>query len=32
MKTIQSLISALATMLEHGYHSEPLSMQFGGGL
>ena len=32
MKTIKALISALATMLEHSYHSNPCAHQFGGGL
>lgn len=32
MKTFQALISALATMLEHAYHSNPGAHQFGGGL
>lgn len=32
MKTIKALISALATMLEHSYHSNPRAHHFGGGL
>jgi hypothetical protein len=32
MKTIKVLISALATILEAGYHAQPMSVQFGGGL
>jgi hypothetical protein len=32
MKTIQALISALATILEHAYHSNPGAHQFGGEL
>jgi hypothetical protein len=32
MKTIKALISALAMLLEAGYHDQPLSVQFGGGL
>jgi len=30
MKTIKALIRAIATMLEHGYHSNPDAVQFGG--
>jgi hypothetical protein len=32
MKTINALISALASILEAGYHAQPMSVQFGGGL
>lgn len=32
MKTIQSLIRSIATMLEHSYHSNPDAVQAGGGL
>lgn len=32
MKTIKALIGYLVTILEAGYLSQPLSVQFGGGL
>jgi hypothetical protein len=32
MKNIKALLSALATMLEHAYHSNPDAVQFGGAL
>lgn len=32
MTTIKALISACATILEHSYHSNPYSVQVGGGL
>jgi hypothetical protein len=32
MKTIKALIGALATILEAGYHAQPMSVQFGGEL
>jgi hypothetical protein len=32
MKTIKALISALATILEAGYHAQPMSVQIGGEL
>lgn len=32
MKTIKALISALTIILEAGYHAQPMSVQFGGGL
>jgi len=32
MKTIKALISAISTMLEHSYHSNPNAVQFGVGL